>query len=185
VDKLKVFCASREGCPGVALEEALIRPGCVEKLTLCYLRKDQAVVKQDLRQKVIKKLFESDVNLKVWQDGSYEMNSITETSQICKHLFPAVPNDKDLPEELVEAMEMLSLRDVKEAIFRYRTTISEQRYAIFRAVDDVQRVTGTELPPQAASQINEQESTTSTTVGPEGPLEGLERWKWYQDVRFS
>jgi hypothetical protein len=133
-------------------------------------------------QKLKTKLVGPDASIKAWQDGSYEKNSITETSQLHRHIFPAVSYNNDLREERVEAVEMLSFTDVKEEVFKYRTTISDQRYAIFRAGDDVQKVTGTELPPQKASQLPELESTKATTVGSEGSLDGPEKWKWYQEV---
>lgn len=180
VDQLRVFCASREGCPGVALQEALLRPGCVERLTLCCYRKNQAVVKETLKKEVVRKLFESD-KLEIWQDDGYA-KSVTGMSQIYKHEFPAVPTDEGLPNEWIEAMTMLNLIDVKEAIFKYRSTVSQHRYIIFQAVDEVQRVTLTSDMPSTTRGNPSKPEESDEMEGPEGPPDGPDNWNWYIKV---
>lgn len=176
VKQLRDFCASREGCPGVVLEEAILRPGCVERLTLCCNRKDQAVVKETLRKDVMKKMFESD-ELKVWDDDSYA-KSITDLSQIYQHRFPPVPCDDELPEEFIDAMSMLNSEDVKESIYKYKATIQEKKYSVFQAVDEVQKLTGAEVP--SISQTTSRDIPSASQSGkpqePEEPPDGPESW---------
>lgn len=52
VKVVQEFCASPQGCQGVILVEAIIRPICVENLYPCSNRTNQAVLVSDLREKM-------------------------------------------------------------------------------------------------------------------------------------
>ncbi|CAM6106035.1 unnamed protein product [Calypogeia fissa] len=49
MNKIVQFCASPQGCQGVLLVEAVIRPACVSALHLCVDRKDHSVLVSDLK----------------------------------------------------------------------------------------------------------------------------------------
>jgi hypothetical protein len=47
------YCASSDGCRGVWLVESILRPQCVQELTLLKYRKDQAVATEALKQELL------------------------------------------------------------------------------------------------------------------------------------
>ncbi|CAM6123173.1 unnamed protein product [Calypogeia fissa] len=87
-------------------------------------------------------------------------------------------------------MDMLSVLDVKEAIFKYRVTISEHRYAIYQAVDEVQKVTSADIPStsQARSELESEIATVRRddplTCQPNGPPDGESTWHSYIDEQY-
>ncbi|CAM6087213.1 unnamed protein product [Calypogeia fissa] len=193
VKQVREFCASREGCPGVALEEAILRPRCVELLSLCWHRRKQAVLKTDLTKAVMKKLFKSN-RLELWDDNSY-VNSIRDKSHIYWYRFHAAPEDKDLGAEDVEAMDMLSVLDITEAILKYRAGLSEQRYAIFQAIDEVQSVAGADIPSTSQTTLQTEAEvarvhsdipiTNQSQSPPDGESMWLSRFQDEQDRRMK
>jgi hypothetical protein len=52
LSKIEQLCSSVQGCQGVSLARGVLRPKAVENLLLCKHRKDQAVLLDDLKQKL-------------------------------------------------------------------------------------------------------------------------------------
>ncbi|KAL2610530.1 hypothetical protein R1flu_029103 [Riccia fluitans] len=112
LETFRTFCASPEGCRGVTLVTAIIRPECVQKLTAREYREDQVILEKELkkrlREDMEKKLHQKEIT---WPAG----NERGESSLNYEHTWPQMVEAK-LRKCCQRAVELLEEKDVSEIL---------------------------------------------------------------------
>ncbi|KAL3677658.1 hypothetical protein R1sor_020614 [Riccia sorocarpa] len=117
--EFRKFCASREGCRGVTLETAIIRPECVRRLTPQKYRKEQIILESQLKdffRKAVEKKF--NVGQVVWPQGDGGDLDLFNY----EHFWKEAP-EAGLFKDPQQAIELLSRRDVEEIMEPLRETL--------------------------------------------------------------
>ncbi|KAL3698109.1 hypothetical protein R1sor_012185 [Riccia sorocarpa] len=114
LEKFRMFCASPEGCPGVTLVTAIVRPDCVKSLTPQSYRKDQVirkgVLKQNLGEAMLQKSCQGELT---WSTA--ESAESAESLLDYEHTWPQVLS-AGLPKCSQQAVELLEEQDVQEIL---------------------------------------------------------------------
>lgn len=169
VYELKQFCASGRGCPGVALEEAVLRPASVQKPFLCCNRRTQAVVKENLKRRLLTNLEEK---LEIWGDDA-DASTIPKGSVIYRHLFPAlpaeedespVPGEDDVDGEWIDAMELLTVAEVSEAISTHLETVKGKTKDILDAPGEIMKATAADMIVPISGDLGSSSHTSSEGI---------------------
>ncbi|KAL2610569.1 hypothetical protein R1flu_029142 [Riccia fluitans] len=112
LETFRTFCASPEGCRGVTLVTAIIRPECVQKLTAREYREDQVVLEKELierlRKAVEEKLLQEEIT---WPTGEEGVESLINY----EHIWPRAP-EASLPKCCQRMVELLEEKDVSQVL---------------------------------------------------------------------
>ncbi|KAL3675482.1 hypothetical protein R1sor_025430 [Riccia sorocarpa] len=111
LQEFRKFCASPQGCRGVTLETAIIRPECVQQLTPQKYRKEQIILERQLEAH-FRETVERKFNLGVitWPQGD---KGGDQDLFNCEHFWKRVP-EANLPKGVQQAIELLCERYVEE-----------------------------------------------------------------------
>ncbi|KAL2610647.1 hypothetical protein R1flu_029220 [Riccia fluitans] len=132
LERFRMFCASPEGCRGVTMVTAIIRPECVQKLTARVYRGDQVILEKELierlRKAVEKRVHQEEIEWPTAEEGGESLINY-------KHIWPR-SLEASLPkccERVVELLEekdvseiLKSLREKEEATLQRLCKVSEQ-----------------------------------------------------------
>ncbi|KAL2610675.1 hypothetical protein R1flu_029248 [Riccia fluitans] len=112
LETFRAFCASPEGCRGVTLVTAIIRPECVQKLTAREYREDQVILEKELkkrlREDMEKKLHQKEIT---WP----AVNERGESILNYEHTWPQMV-EAELRKCCQRAVELLEEKDVSEIL---------------------------------------------------------------------
>ncbi|KAL3679270.1 hypothetical protein R1sor_022226 [Riccia sorocarpa] len=111
LQEFRKFCASPDGCRGVTLVTAIIRPECVRRLTPQKYRKEQIILETELRN-LFKKAVEEKLNVGqvTWPRGDKEGDAdLFSYEHFWKEVLEA-----GLFKDSQQAIELLSGREVEE-----------------------------------------------------------------------
>ncbi|KAL2610645.1 hypothetical protein R1flu_029218 [Riccia fluitans] len=143
LETFRTFCASPEGCRGVTLVTAIIRPECVQKLTAREYREDQVILEKELkkrlREDMEKKLHQKEIT---WPAGNKRGESILNY----EHTWPQTVEAK-LRKCCQRAVELLEEKDVSEILdaLQERRVANRQRVCeVLEQLDDHLQDTGKE-----------------------------------------
>ncbi|KAL3691338.1 hypothetical protein R1sor_004989 [Riccia sorocarpa] len=123
LQEFRKFCASPQGCRGVTLEKAIIRPECVQQLTPQKYRKEQIILERQLKahfRETVEKKF--NLGLITWPQGD---KGGDQDLFNCEHFWKRVP-EPNMSKGSQQAIELLCERDVEEIMepFRERSRIT-------------------------------------------------------------
>ncbi|KAL2610611.1 hypothetical protein R1flu_029184 [Riccia fluitans] len=143
LERFRMFCASPEGCRGVTMVTAIIRPECVQKLTARVYRGDQVILEKELierlREAVEEKLIQEEIT---WPTGEEGGESILNY----EHTWPEMDEVK-LRKCCQRAVELLEEKDVSEILdaLQERRVAKRQRVCeVLKQLDDHLQETGKE-----------------------------------------
>ncbi|KAL2610606.1 hypothetical protein R1flu_029179 [Riccia fluitans] len=129
LETFRTFCASPEGCRGVTLITAIIRPECVQKLTAREYREDQIILEKELkkrlREDMERKLHQKEIT---WPAGNERGESILNY----EHTWPQMV-EAELRKCCQRAVELLEEKDVSEIL----DALQERRVANCQRVCEV------------------------------------------------
>ncbi|KAL2610599.1 hypothetical protein R1flu_029172 [Riccia fluitans] len=112
LERFRMFCASPEGCRGVTLITAIIRPECVEKLIAREYRENQVILemelKERLREAVEKGLHQEEITWPTGEEGGESLINY-------EHIWPCA-REASLPSGCQRAVELLEEKDVSEIL---------------------------------------------------------------------
>ncbi|KAL2610568.1 hypothetical protein R1flu_029141 [Riccia fluitans] len=112
LERFRMFCASPEGCRGVTMVTAIIRPKCVQKLTAREYREDQVILEKELierlRKAVEEKLLQEEIT---WPNGEEGRESLINY----EHIWPRAP-EASFPKCCQRVVELLEEKDVSEIL---------------------------------------------------------------------
>ncbi|KAL2610566.1 hypothetical protein R1flu_029139 [Riccia fluitans] len=112
LERFRMFCASHEGCRGVTMVTAIIRPECVQKLTARVYRGDQVILEKELierlREAVEEKLLQEEITWPTGEEGGESLINY-------EHIWPRAP-EASLPKGCQRAVELLEEKDVSEVL---------------------------------------------------------------------
>ncbi|KAL2642454.1 hypothetical protein R1flu_010041 [Riccia fluitans] len=118
LERFKIFCASPEGCRGVTLITAIIRPECVEKLTAREYRENQVILemelKERLREAVEKRVHQEEITWPTGEEGGESLINY-------EHIWPCAlewprASEASLPKCCQRVVELLEEKDVSEIL---------------------------------------------------------------------
>ncbi|KAL2610656.1 hypothetical protein R1flu_029229 [Riccia fluitans] len=139
----RTFCASPEGCRGVTLVTAIIRPECVQKLIAREYREDQVILEKELkkrlREDMEKKLHQKEIT---WPAGNERGESIL----TYEHTWPQMV-EAELRKCCQRAVELLEEKDVSEildALQERRVANCQRVCEVLKQLDDHLQDTGKE-----------------------------------------
>ncbi|KAL2610600.1 hypothetical protein R1flu_029173 [Riccia fluitans] len=112
LERFRMFCASPEGCRGVTLITAIIRPECVEKLTAREYRENQVILEMELKER-LREAVEQGVHQEeiTWPTGEEGGESLINY----EHSWPRAP-EASLPRCCQRVVELLEEKDVSEIL---------------------------------------------------------------------
>ncbi|KAL2610653.1 hypothetical protein R1flu_029226 [Riccia fluitans] len=112
LERFRMFCASPEGCRGVTMVTAIIRPECVQKLTARVYRGDQVILEKELierlRKAVEEKLLQEEIT---WPTGEEGRECLINY----EHIWPRAP-EASLPKCCQRVVNLLEEKDVSEIL---------------------------------------------------------------------
>ncbi|KAL2610649.1 hypothetical protein R1flu_029222 [Riccia fluitans] len=112
LERFRMFCASPEGCRGVTLVTAIIRPECVQKLTARVYRGDQVILEKELierlREAVEEKLLQEEITWPTGEEGGESLINY-------EHTWPCA-SEANLPTGCQRVVELLEEKDVSEIL---------------------------------------------------------------------
>ncbi|KAL3675447.1 hypothetical protein R1sor_025395 [Riccia sorocarpa] len=110
LEKFRLFCASPEGCRGVTLATAIIRPDCVKMLTPRMNRENHVVLEGDLKEKLRKAVMQKSRQGEItWSIADESEKGLVD----CKQHWPSCTG---LPKCSQQAVELLQAEDVEEIL---------------------------------------------------------------------
>ncbi|KAL3679040.1 hypothetical protein R1sor_021996 [Riccia sorocarpa] len=193
LQEFRKFCASPEGCRGVILETAIIRPECVWRLTPQKYRKEQTILEEKLK-KLFWQAVEKELNVGqvMWPRGDKEGDLDLLSYE---HFWKEAP-DAGLFKKPQQAIELLSGRDIEEIIEPIR---ERSRIAVERLIEVEQQLDsqlqqsgdggGRKLRVEHPSWMSEESSSSCTQDGFSGLHEHMdrmeERLKEHMDKRVG
>ncbi|KAL3690765.1 hypothetical protein R1sor_004416 [Riccia sorocarpa] len=147
LQEFKKFCASPDGCRGVTLETAIIRPECSQRLTPQKYRKEQVILERHLKD-LFRKTVEKKFNLGqvTWPRDSKEGDLDVFNYE---HFWKAVP-EAGLFKGSQQIVELLSERDVEEIM----EPIRERSRLIVERLTEVEQQLDSQLPQSAEGGLN-------------------------------
>ncbi|KAL3692501.1 hypothetical protein R1sor_006152 [Riccia sorocarpa] len=135
LEKFRLFCASPEGCRGVTLATAIIRPDCVKRLTPRRYRADQVILegslKKKLKEAVMQKSYQGE---STWSTADESEESLLDY----EHMWPQELT-VGLPKCSQRAVELLEDKDVQEILEPIQQSKSirlQSLYGVRKQVDD-------------------------------------------------